>query len=249
MKSYGKPIYDRRAQDFYENKRRAQNIARKDEIKKLIEQGVSKSKLAGHQINNLEIEPFYIYFGLDGVVTDDGQPAEISEPFDIRKIDKLSEDIRNRIDESFSHGWLLTDEQNEYIRSKREEISDQLEKIINEIDSKYRAEIEIKSIEFNDTPDGLDAAFTLDVTKFLGISCEGERIYYEDYSFKIPEFDESINWYAEESFQYNRHNIFDLFDKFAKGIKIWKKIVDNIDTDKIADDLEYQLKSFESEYQ
>lgn len=251
MKLYIKSaVYDKKGEDLKRENRERSIQIKEDEIKRLVEQGISKSEFAGHEISKFKIKGHYIEFELDGVGSPKGYTPDISVYFKRNELYNIPESVSEELNQNFESGYLKPKDEVDSIHELARKAKDDIKRIVDELMSKYNADGYVK-VDENDIfyrygEPGL--SFTIHFNKLLEVARDIYSWKYEGYSF-YDSFDiESKIWWLEKPYEYNRSNIAKGFEKLADSISKWKNIIDNIDVDKVADDIEYQLKSFESKY-
>lgn len=251
MKLYIKSaVYDKKGEDLKKANVAKKEQMKEDEIRRLVEQGVSKSEFAGHEISKFEIKGNFIEFELDGVGSPKGYTPEISVYFKRNKLYNIPESVSEELNQNFESGYLKPKDEVDSIQELARKAKDDINNVVNELMSKYDADgyVKVRDNNIFYESDEPVLSFIINFNKFLGVSRDIYSWKYEGYSF-YDSFDiESESWWLEKPYKYNRSNIAKGFEKLADSISKWKNIIDNIDVDKVADDIEYQLKSFESKY-
>lgn len=252
MKRYIKSaVYDKKGEDL-----RKANLAQKaqmkeDEIRGLVEEGISKSELAGHEISKFKIEGHSIKFELDGIGSPRGYIPEISVYFKRNELYNIPEAVSKRVDLYLESGYLKPEDELDSIHELARKAKDDIESIVDELMSKYDADGYVKVNE-NDifyTHGEPVLTFNIHFNTFLGLVVRDIYSWeYKGYSFYDKLDFESGIWWLEKPYKYNRSNIVKGFEKSVDSISKLKNIIDSIDVDEVADDIEYQLKSFESKY-
>lgn len=251
MKRYIKSaVYDKKGEDL-----RKANLAQKaqmkeDEIRGLVEEGISKSELAGHEISKFKIEGHSIKFELDGIGSPRGYIPEISVYFKRNELYNIPEAVSKRVNLYLESGYLKPEDELDSIHELARKAKDDIESIVDELMSKYDADgyAEVNENDISYASSGPVLTFNIHFNKFLEASRDIYSWEYEGYRFyEVFSFGGRM-WRLGRPYNYNRSNIVKGFEKLADSISKWKNIIDSIDVDEVADDIEYELKSFESKY-
>ncbi len=252
MKLYIKSaVYDRRGENLKKENRERSIQIKEDEIKRLVEQGISKSEFAGHEISKFEIDGNSIKFELDGVGSPKGYYLTTDVYFRRSELDKIPQAVSKELDRKFFIGDLKPIDEMNRIHELVNKAQDDIRNLIDALMIKYDAD---GDLSFNDnyvyyTSDGEPGIFfSISFDKFLGIPHDTFSFEYQGYDFYYNIDRKNKEWLLEEPYEYNKSAVTEGFEKLANDLSRWKTIIDNIDVDKFADDIEYQLKSFESKY-
>lgn len=249
MKLYIKSaVYDRKGEDL-----KKANIAQKaqmkeDEIRDLVEQGISKSKFAGREITKFRVDKNNVEFELDGI----GSPLEhdptISVWFKPSRIFNLPNDVTKVINKGIENGYYMPVEDIDRFNELAEKAKDDVISVVDELMSKYHAEGDVKFRNglYVDS-DRVEILFKIVFSQFMDVEVD-KYFIYQGHDFYAYIDDKHLRWVLEESYDYNKDNISEGFETLAEKISAWRQTIDDVDTYEVADDLEYQLKSFESKY-
>lgn len=231
------------------------NESKKNLIRQLVEKGISMSKLNGKKLSYFKTFYDNIKFKLEGVSFYTGDD-EFSIHFDEYDISEIPDDVARYINRNVDGRQIISEADLNYLSSLAEKARDRIEYSVNKLFQKYDADGDIKFGDrgFNITLDGIASiGFSIYFEEFLGMPVKTDT--FRDIEFSYQEnkclmklSKTQLSWLIEKPIEYNESKLDDMFEGLAKKVISWKAYIDSIDTEKVADDLENELRSFESKY-
>lgn len=249
MKLYIKSaVYDKKGEDLKKANLAQKAQMKEDEIRRLVEQGISKSELAGRDITKFRISRNGAEFQLDGIGSPIGYDPTISVWFKPSRLSDLPNDVTEVINKGIENGYYMPVEDINRFNELAEKAKDDVISVVDDLMSKYDADGDVR---FRDglyvESDGVEISFKIVFSRFMGAEVD-KYFVYQGHDFYTYIDYKHLRWALEESYDYNKDNISEGFETLAEKISAWIQTIDDVDTDEVADDLEYQLKSFESKY-